>query len=209
MTPPRDSLTPEERLLKAVRGEALAQEPPFPKGMFKGVSAVLAPSQWVRAIHAFSGGQPIRRLNEMFLVLILVAGAYFLYDVTAAPKKIQRSMAMTIIRTDLPEIAGKVAPLAPLEEYLNVVQRRDVFRPAGSAPAGPGGTFPVVVSPTEGLRLVGIAFSDESEVMIDDAPIKKTFFLKKGQKIRNLTVQKITPEAVTLKTESGELVELK
>jgi len=210
MTPP-DPLTPEERLLKAVAGEGgslVGDSPLTGAGSLRGLLGFSRLSGWIQFLDRLSGGHPVRRINQGLSVLIVLLGVYFAFDSMIAPKQLKQAMEVTTVHVAAPEISSAVSTSAPLEEYLSVVKRRDVFHPAGSVVSASTPTQPPA-SPTEGLRLVGIAWSDQPEALIDDTQVKQTLFLKKGQKIRGLTVQKIGPESVTLQKDNGELVDLK
>lgn len=195
----QEELTPEERLLKAVQGG------PSP---LERLRALLSPGERRQALRRFLGGQPIRRTNQALILLIAGLGTYLVVDVALAPQRLKRAIEEAPVRPGALELEGAEAPAAPLEEYLSAIQRRDVFRPPGeraataAAPQAPA-------SPTEGLRLVGIAWSDRPEALIDDARVQQTIFLKKGQRIRNFTVEQIGPDSVTLRGEDGAVVELR
>ena len=170
------------------------------------------PEEWPQLLRRFSGDHPVRRVNQGLLIFAVVLALYLLFDLAMFPGRNRRLEQTPVVSpADLPEITSGMPQTAPLEDYLAVVQRRDVFRSPDSpvALAGTTGAAPAPVSPLQGLRLVGIAWGDDPEVMIDDAEAGKTFFLKPGQGIRSFTVGRITREAAILKADDGKELELK
>lgn len=206
-------MTPEERLFKAVETGALASAggggtlPAGPGGR-------AGQEVWTQWFQKLASAQPIRRLNQGLILFLVLVTSYLIYDVVTTPRQLARELAAgRVVRTEPPELAAESAAQAALDEFLETVRQRDVFHPPGTkttsaASAAAGAAVPVPASLTEGLRLVGIAWGDKPEAMIDDQKAKQTYFLTEGQRIRSLTVEKITQERVTLKAESGERVTL-
>jgi hypothetical protein len=61
---------------------------------------------------------------------------------------------------------------------------------------------------TQGLRLVGISWSDDPDAMIENTKSSQTFFIKKGSPIGDLKVEDILKDRIVLRY-NKELVELK
>ncbi|MBI3615893.1 MAG: hypothetical protein HY211_05180 [Candidatus Omnitrophica bacterium] len=201
-------MTPEERLFKVVEAGAAAERLSLSEGQTEGLPNLTRLSGWAQLLRRFFGVQPIRRVNGILLVLLICLALYFVLDLVFVPQRLQVEMKEPAGRAAVFEEEKVASPPVMLEEYLSTVSKRDAFRPAGSPAAASGTAAAAAVSPAEGLRLVGIAWSDQPEAMIVDNKVSQTFFLKAGQKIRSLMVQKITRESVTLQSETGESVEL-
>ena len=106
-----------------------------------------------------------------------------------------------------------VRPLESASYYIEKAQKRDIFNMVSKA-TNVSGTQDIqppvkeIVKKTEGLKLVGISWSDSPDVMIEDDKSKKTFFLKKGDFINDVEVKEIFKEKVILQYKEEE-IELK
>ncbi|MBI4227692.1 MAG: hypothetical protein HY600_05440 [Candidatus Omnitrophica bacterium] len=205
-------MTPEERLFKAVESGAMASAGGSSSGLIGpgGPPGQAGPERWVRLVQTLATAQPIRRVNQGLMIWLALLTSYLIYDVVATPQRLSRELAADRpARSEAPELVTEPAAQASLDDFLRAVRERDVFHPPGAAPAAAGGPVaPPAAALTEGLRLVGIAWGAKPEAMIDDQQAKQTLFLTEGQRIRSLTVEKITQEHVTLKAETGERVTL-
>lgn len=61
----------------------------------------------------------------------------------------------------------------------------------------------------QNLRLVGISWSDDPVAIIEDTNRKQAFFLKKGQKINDLTVKEIYYKDKVILSYAGQEIELR
>lgn len=209
-------MTPEERLFKAVEAGAVASSGGgggSPTSLFgAGAPGRGGPERWVQLVQKMASAQPIRRLNQGLMALLAVLTIYLGYDVMATPRQLAKELeASRTVATSGPELASEPAAQASLDDFLDAVRKRDVFHPPGTmqtVTSSGGAAAAPAASLAEGLRLVGIAWGDKAEAMIDDQQAKQTFFLTEGQKIRALTVEKITQDHVTLKNDAGQRVTL-
>jgi type II secretory pathway component PulC len=96
--------------------------------------------------------------------------------------------------------------------YLEKVTQRDIFRmgekKTDNAAAGPKAPSSKIIEATQNLKLVGISWSNDPDVMIEDAKAGRTFFVKRGQTIGEIKVQAIFKDRVVLSYD-GEEIELR
>ncbi|UCD15539.1 MAG: hypothetical protein JSV34_00365 [Candidatus Omnitrophota bacterium] len=95
-------------------------------------------------------------------------------------------------------------------QFLNQLQRRDVFTPIYFEEAAPvsGVDRQQIKKIIESLRLVGIKWGAVPKVIIENARMGKTFYLKEGDSFsENIKVEKIGKDSVLLNC-SGESFEL-
>ena len=97
--------------------------------------------------------------------------------------------------------------------YLEKVRARDIFKIGAkkdSSAGKPNNNAPSAktIEATQDFKLVGISWSNDPDAMIEDTKAMRTFFVKRGQMIRNVKVQAIFKEKVVLSYE-GEEVELR
>ena len=99
------------------------------------------------------------------------------------------------------ESAGdQKARIKPLSEYINAFQERDPFTGAKHQEEV---VEEVVEEPEvdpnsyiQGLSLVGINKGAQPEAFIEDTVLKKTYFVKAGQKVKDLLVKEVQADAV-------------
>jgi hypothetical protein len=104
-----------------------------------------------------------------------------------------------------------VAPLPPASFYQKKIAQRNIFK-RGAKPgddkmteAGPSSKTAEML---KNLRLVGISWSDNPDIMIEDVKLAKTFFVKKGQMVGEFKVENVFKDKVILRY-NKETVELK
>ena len=92
--------------------------------------------------------------------------------------------------------------------YFEKVAQRDIFKmgPKPLPTEKQKVVSPVVTEATKNLKLVGISWSDNPDAMIEDTQAKRTFFLKRGQKIGKMKIQAIFRDKVILSYEDEEVI---
>lgn len=107
--------------------------------------------------------------------------------------------------------------LKVLPYYLEKVRGRDIFKmvskktdTSGEEKQDADAKAPSakIAEATQHLRLAGISWSDDPDVMIEDTKTQKTHFLKKGQRIDSVKIQAVFKDKVILSYE-GEEIELR
>ncbi len=209
--------TSEQQLLSVIEKPGLASGPQAGWGagglrrLFDGLPG------HVRAL-----GERLRseamRLSTLNLVLAganIVVAVYLMFSIMSALRESRRAFD----QSGNPRFAaaGKIRkpdfPLKELEFYHARVGDRDIFRIGGKLirsngeePAE-GGT--VITDAVRDLRLVGIAWSDNPDVMIEDASKGVTYFLHPGETMENgIRVKEVTREKVILEYQQ-ETIDLK
>lgn len=223
------NVTPEKQLLKLIEepdagnvnkaGTAYKAKRLLAGGFLDGIFAAFKGR--AASAGARDGKKPplsidIQGVNLILKILILATAAYLVGYVVLA----MRNMAATpeIFNVDAAvKDAGAAemqANLQPNSYYLEKTSVRDIFSPYAEkvkeAPKKQEEKQAVPQAPglTENLRIVGIAWADEPEVIIEDSRILRTFFLKEGDAIRGGTVKKILQNKIILEYK-GQEAELK
>jgi hypothetical protein len=93
--------------------------------------------------------------------------------------------------------------------YLEKARERNIFK-IGMKGTDSKSKAPSVriTEATQNLKLVGISWSDDPDVMIEDTKTGRTFFLKKGQMVDDIKLVAVFKDKVIL-SYLGEEVELK
>jgi hypothetical protein len=223
-------LTPEKQLLK------LIEESKAPGGGVKAHAAkhrglsFLSPGAWLGRLSFFKervrlwgkGDKPslldvldIKFINNAltlcaFLMAILVATNF---TTSATNVKKMPSLKLKIKEAAKQEVFRETSRLQAPSYYLEKVRQRDIFKMGEkkeeeSPEAAPKGPSQELLSATEHLKLVGIAWSNDPDAMIEDTKALRTFFVKRGQMIGEFKVQAIFRDKVVLRYRKEE-VELK
>jgi len=168
---------------------------------------------------AGAGGlrQPdIRSVNLVLEIAFVVLVAYLAVSVTVSALRLRKDIKLKIAVEKAPE--GAEYPIASFLKatsyYLEKARERDIFRMGGKAPASGSslasrGPSQRVLEATQNLKLVGISWSDDPDVMIEDTKTQRTFFLKMGQMIDNtIKIEAVFKDRVILTCE-GEQITLR
>jgi len=154
----------------------------------------------------------ISLISRGLIVCIVLLFIFLVFSVYSSWKGLKKAAL-----TDMsPVTANKgegmirdVSALKGLIYYVDGIGKRDIFRMGGKfdSEAEPAAVSKLVEL-TQKLKLVGISWSDDPDAMIEDSAMSKTFFVKKGQMIGELTVDNISKDRVTVRY-GKEVVDLK
>ncbi len=219
-----ESLTPEKQLLKlienpkqaSVRVESAKREGkkwfsfPALKGrldFWKGTSV----KQWFSLKKFSKSVHGVERINTVLKVLIVIVAIYTGYSVFGMAMGIKKA-ANLILKPDPAgaETSESDAGLKNVSYYLEKIKGRNIFSPIDA------GTKAAVVEekvdedapevdPSKDCSLVGIAWGEDPEAMIEDKKLNRTFFMKRGQSMGNgLRVVTIFKDKVILSYKDKE-----
>ena len=147
--------------------------------------------------------------NKVLAVLAILAFIYltadFIFrrlDISQISKKISKAGARNFKEVPLPEAR-------PFLYYLEMVQRRDIFSPVKlrSVENPEDETKKALVTLVKDLRLVGISWGKDPQVIIEDTKDNKTYFLKAGDPISKFKIDTILKDKVILDAD-GQKMEL-
>lgn len=155
----------------------------------------------------------IRTLNLILAVSVVALFAGFVVNAAISIVNLKKEL---VLKTDAPKAQDTQAPhvnsfLKAASYYLEKARGRDIFSmglkklplAAGMAPSER------VIEATKHLRLVGISWSDDPDVMIEDTKNLRTLFLKRGKLIDNeIKVDAVFKDKVIL-SYGGEEIELR
>lgn len=214
-------ITPEKQLLKLIenpKGEVPPAKNARQRKEWLSLDALKARFSFFKSLslQRFSKNPfGIHELNLFLKGAILFLTIYLGYSVVA--------MALQLKKASNLIFEAKQGPSAPMVEvlpfpvqnlvyYQEKVATRDIFRPLQAkeeAKPAPEPAPEASVDLAKNFSLVGIAWSDEPEAMIEDVEQKRTYFLKRGQTFGDsITVIKILKDRVILEI-GGKEVELK
>ncbi|MFH0985416.1 MAG: hypothetical protein V1882_07745 [Candidatus Omnitrophota bacterium] len=217
-----ESLTPEQQLLKlienptqaSVRVESVKREGeklislPALKGRVDFWKAA-SMKRWFSLKQFSQSPHAMKRINGVlkFLIFVMVIySGYTLYGMVTGIKKAS-NLILPSQKTAV-EVPETVTALQSVSYYLGKTKGRNIFTPV--VPEKPQEE----TKPAEGVEeenpfktcnLVGIAWSDNPEAMVEDKGLGRTFFVRRGQLLANgLRVVTIFKDKVILSYKGKE-----
>lgn len=192
----KDNLSPEERLLKLIKGEKktakqafLKAEAPAGQGnrIFRGKQRFLA--------------LPYLSAGSLYKLSLCLATVSFLFLLTSL---VYPLFVPEAIRLNLPVLADKRgvdsnprAEETPLEYYLQDIGGKDIFSNSASSSLSPG-AISADADLTGFMNLVGIILGENPQAVIEDKRAQKTYYVKKGQFIGEFRVEDIQEGKIIL-----------
>ncbi len=223
--------TPERQLLNLIEGGSSGQSSlRTDAAMHRGLS-LLSPQAWASRISFFrqetvkwlqggsSRGIDIKAVNRLLSLCVVILSVYFMVNLFISANNFRKAPDFNLkikqFKSPVSDIQ-EATVLRALTYYLDKIRARDIFimgekpqqQGAGKELSKPSPSR--VAEVTQSLRLVGISWSNDPDVMLEDTKALKTYFLKKGQVIdsNNVKVEAIFKDKVILSFEGVE-IELK
>ena len=214
--------TPEEQLLNLIEdGEGPStsslkrrKSSAFSSVSLNGLSTIFARIKIAikAGVVQLKGGIDEPNLKVWNKVLAVLAAILFVY----------LSADFTLRRLDIKQFTKKVSAVKgrnfqenvatevrPFLYYLEMVQRRDIFSPVKliSAENPQEEAKKALFTLIKELKLVGISWGKDPEVIIEDTKDGRTYFLKTGDTISKFKIEVILKDKVILEAE-GQKMEL-
>ena len=158
----------------------------------------------------------VKALNMALLSCIVLLVAYAGLSSLVSMATLKKEIKIDVKKASVSESDGSQVNslLKATSYYLEKARERDIFtmnirKPVvetGAFSKGPSQRF---IEMTQNFKLVGISWSDDPDVMIEDTKNPRTLFLKKGQLIDNeIRLQAVFKDKVIL-SYNGEEIELR
>lgn len=161
----------------------------------------------------------LQRVGLVLWIVLAGAGVYLAYGLVSF-QTVTLKRAASYSSDGIPYAPAVELPpfsmeekLKPVDQYLNTIRQRDPFTGTSSVQEevveGPREPTPqeTLQSMAQGLTVVGINRGAVPDAIIEDTAAKRTFFVKAGDKIKELTVKEIRHDTVVL-TYQGEELEI-
>lgn len=154
----------------------------------------------------------IKSVNKLLGFFLFILSAYFIGSLFISLVKYNKLPEMEIKYNGiLKPSPKKEAELSKVVSYyLEKVRARDIFK-MGEKKTG-GTTVEKVPSSritelAQNLKLVGISWSNDPDVMLEDTKAQRTYFLKKGQMLENLNLklEAVFKDKIILSCEGQEI----
>ncbi len=152
---------------------------------------------WFKA--APSRRPDIKVINILLGFCALLLGGYFIFTFSAGVAGLKKGLSGLESGSGEAHPGGssavKASILRAAAYYLEKARGRDIFQmvrdeePRSKIVSRSGPPSQRITELIKNLRLVGISWSADPDVMIEDTNTQRTFFLKKGQVIENINVK--------------------
>lgn len=201
-----EPVSPEEKLLGLIRKKDQAV------GKIPAGKKQNAPGQKDSAQGQGSGkgsGILFKMADRLLLVVIFVLLGFVAYEFLFITDDRLKSFKEPAGKSEdiVAQVVEPVKP-KPYSYYSEQIEKRDIFqsplykKTAGSTKAPETGS-----ELTKNLRLVGIVLDNDSQAIIEDIDAQRTFFLHKGDRIREAIIEDIQESKVIL-TFADQRIEL-
>jgi type II secretory pathway component PulC len=203
----KDNISPEERLLRLIKGERKQTEAPVHKKATEDSADLKTPPKspiW-GFVHIHPSYAQTQRLITVFIILSLIYSAISFIYPWFGLRKIKLPVIAKEGNTFMPGI-GRGPEAKPYEFYLEGIKMRKIFditsMPQAIAPASKADLDLI-----KDLSLVGIISGESSQAAIEDKRAQKTYYLTTGQFIGDLQIEDIQEGKVILNYK-GQRMEL-
>jgi len=158
----------------------------------------------------------IRTLNKVLKFSLAALIVYFVVNLSVSITSLKKDLNLPVKINKIQEgtLPNKVNSfLKSASYYLEKAKEKDIFRKGMKKIMAAAGAIKTpsqkMLELTQNYRLVGISWSEDPDVMIEDAKTQRTFFLKKGQTIENDIILKDVSKDNVVLGYGGEEVELR
>jgi len=213
---PEEYASPEEKLLKLIRGDKKSKEKPateIASGQAELSRAYLLNSRTkIKQTEMGKRNRDYLKLVNITLVviLIIIAGILLLDTVMFNLRKepVSGGATLRVDRTQaerIPQPEKSDNPANFSRENGGLIETRELFKPRSPAPQGK--ISEGALDRLNQLSLKGIIAGDKPQVVLEDEKNKKSYFLYKGDSVGNIKVEDIQADKVILMI-NGEVLEL-
>ncbi|MDD5194274.1 MAG: type II secretion system protein N [Candidatus Omnitrophica bacterium] len=155
----------------------------------------------------------IKLVNVALQFIIFILLVYFVASLINSVISLQKGFEVKISAAGKEDKATQtISFLKTASYYLEKARERDIFtmgtKKISQMVTGKP-SISKVMEETKDLRLVGISWSNDPDVMIEDTQNKRTLFLKKGQLIDNKIKLKSVFKDKVILSYAGEEIELR
>lgn len=206
-----DNISPEEKLLRLIRGQKKIRVPVLTEGNPNALAPVKIQGGVIRQKQTFKFKKYIPRFNTNILISIgLVSASLYLLSAFAYPLFVTKE---TIFLRENPldkitesKEAIKQEEIKPYDFYTQGIKTKQIFG-AASAQLTQEPNVTVGANLIKDINLLGVISGDSPQAIIEDKKSQKTYYVTKGQMIGEFQVEDIGDGKIILNY-SGQRFEL-
>ncbi|MCF7870918.1 MAG: hypothetical protein K9L94_02345 [Candidatus Omnitrophica bacterium] len=149
----------------------------------------------------------LKLFNKILIGIIFLLAVYLVLDFVFQRENIEGVYQRKAVSTKKLWQENEPLRTLPYLYYLEMAQRRNVFIPFKAEPLEKKTEKKKedLAKLSKGLKLVGILLGENPRVMIEDQETGKTYFLNKGDRIREFTVDSISQNKVILSYQGAKI----
>lgn len=220
----KGSPTPERELLKLIEEPGLSGKSPSTKARLKFLSLFSPDALKARFSYLklkFKGGFSVKALthlefrfvNRALELFIFVLLFYLISNLMISIVSLNKKSSLEFqIKKTAAAVFPETSLLKVSSYYLEKARARDIFKMGLGSVSEAKDVSQVPVSKlaeaAQNLKLVGISWSEDPDVIIEDAKAGRAYFLKRGQTINDFIVKAVFKDKVVLSYQ-GEEIELR
>lgn len=157
----------------------------------------------------------VRIINNLIIFCLVVLTFYFISNLFISTVNLKK-MPNLVFKTQENLKSSTLKEASLLKDsssyYLEKIRQRDIFKIGAKKVAGadaPKAPSLKIAEAVKDLKLVGISWSSDPDVMIENGKTSKTYFLKKGQMLdEDIKLEAVFKDKVILSC-GGEEIELR
>ncbi len=191
----KDNISPEEKLLRLIRGQKKIRIPVLAEGNLNTLVPVKIQGGVIHQKRVFKFEKYLPHLNTNTLILIgLAASSLYLLSAFAYPlfviKKTIFLQEKPLDKTIESKEAIKKDEIKPYDFYTQGIKSKQIFG-AASVQLTQESNVIVGANLIKDINLLGVISGDSAQAIIEDAKSQKTYYVTKGQMVGEFQVEDI------------------
>ncbi len=217
------SPTPAKQLLNLIENPNAQHSSKSVKLKHRNLFSLFSPGAWLGRFSFFKGRSKqwfslvsiqhvdIKLVNNVLVLFVAILVLYFITDFSNSYRDFK---GLPSVKTMLQQAAQakneQVSTLLKTAAYYSeLTRKRDIFK-IGAKPTDKSRALRApsdrLKEATKSLRLVGISWSNDPDVMLEDTKLKRTYFLKRGQSLDSgVKLQAVLKDKIILSYENEEM----
>ena len=187
--------TPEERLLLLIRRKDQKQAVKVEAGIVAGDTSPVKLS-WLRQKKLFS----FNFFNGLLIIIVGILVFYILFEFLFAKNGQTKISTTPVPKFEGKHMAAEDNKIKPYSYYSSQFEKRDIFEIASSESDifTPGTASANIQQLIQDLKLVGVILDNNPQAIIESKTENKTYFLHRGESVRDFKVEVINESKVIL-----------
>jgi len=212
---PEEFTSPEEKLLKLIRGERKPKNKALPLPDKEKAApresdskAAASPRRKIaQSAQSKSGGDYVKAINITLIAVLVIIAAVLLIDIVSFNQKRSYYIPEPGKESPVQQEANTPSPAADKPDDPGLLASKDLFKASPASVAAVTRVPQASYDKLKDFTLKGIIAGDKPQVILEDEKNKKSYFLYKGDSVDNIKVEEIQEDKVIL-TINGERLEL-
>lgn len=192
-----DKSTSDEKLLKLIEGSG-GQKPAQKVGLKpKGKGIFPFPLKF-----KFRFLLNLQNIDKGLFVVCVGLTLLFLFTIISGASLVNQDIIFPSAKAGAKLSLKDDSRFLSLQDYQNEIKNRDIFLAFGVKAASDKELAPDLSQLVQDLKLVGVIWSSNPEVMIESSKENRTYLLKKGETFSQFKIKDITRSSAILEMES-------